>query len=73
MKKSYNTHVPHLPKHLLQYIVDQDYDHYTPIDQAVWRYVMRQNIHYLPSVCHGSYLEGLKATGISVDSIPSMY
>ena len=73
MEKSYNTHVPHLPKHLLQYIVDQDYNHYTPIDQAVWRYVMRQNINYLPSVCHGSYLEGLKLTGISVDTIPSMY
>ena len=73
MEKSYNKHVPHLPKHLLQYVVDQNYKHYTAIDQAVWRYVMRQNINYLPSVCHGSYIDGLKKTGLSVDSIPSMY
>ena len=73
MEKSYNEHVSHLPKHLLQYVVDQNYTHYTSIDQAVWRYVMRQNVNYLPSVCHGSYLEGLKKTGLSVDKIPSMY
>ena len=73
MEKSYNKHVPHLPKHLLQYVVDQNYNHYTPINQAVWRYVMRQNVHYLPSVCHGSYLDGLKKTGLSTESIPSMY
>jgi len=73
MEKSYNQHVPHLPKHLLEYVVDQNYDHYTPIDQAVWRYVMRQNAHYLPSVCHGSYMDGLEKAGLSIESIPSMY
>ena len=57
---SYNQHVSHLPRHLLQYVVDQNYSHYSAIDQAVWRYVMRQNVNYLPAVCHGSYLEGLK-------------
>ena len=45
MKKSYNQHVEHLPEHLLQYVVDQNYEHYTNIDQAVWRYVMRQNVN----------------------------
>ena len=73
MEKTYNEHVSHLPKHLLQYVVDQNYDNYTSIDQAVWRYVMRQNVNYLPSVCHGSYLEGLKKTGLSTEQIPSMY
>ena len=73
MEKSYNKHVAHLPIHLLQYVVDQNYDHYTAIDQAVWRYVMRQNVNYLPSVCHGSYLEGLQKTGLSIEEIPSMY
>ena len=73
MEKTYNEHVSHLPKHLLQYVVDQNYDHYSSIDQAVWRYVMRQNVNYLPSVCHGSYLEGLKKTGLSIEKIPSMY
>ncbi len=72
MINSYNKHISLLPKHLLQYVVDQDYAHYNPMDQAVWRYVMRQNVSYLPSVCHGSYLEGLEKTGLSIDHIPSM-
>jgi phenylalanine-4-hydroxylase len=31
-----------LPKHLKQFIKPQDYSDYTPINQAVWRYVMRK-------------------------------
>jgi phenylalanine-4-hydroxylase len=34
---------------------------------------MRQNVDYLQHVAHGSYLEGLRKTGISIDSIPHMY
>ena len=62
-----------LPKHLKQFIKPQDYSDYTPINQAVWRYVMRKNVDYLSKVAHNSYLEGLKKTGIEVDNIPSMY
>lgn len=62
-----------LPKHLRQFIKPQDYSDYTPINQAVWRYVMRKNVNYLSKVAHSSYLEGLKKTGIEVDNIPSMY
>jgi len=62
-----------LPKHLRQYIKPQDYEDYSPIDQAVWRYVMRKNVDYLSKVAHESYLGGLKKTGISVDHIPNMY
>ena len=62
-----------LPAHLKQFINDQDYDSYTPIDQAVWRYVMRKNVKYLSQVAHESYLEGLRKTGISIEEIPSMY
>lgn len=62
-----------LPKHLKQFIKPQDYDDYTPINQAVWRYVMRKNVDYLSRVAHSSYLEGLRKTGIEIDSIPSMY
>lgn len=62
-----------LPKHLRQFIKPQDYSDYTPINQAVWRYVMRKNVAYLSKVAHSSYLEGLKKTGIEVDNIPSMY
>lgn len=62
-----------LPSHLRQFIKPQNYEAYTPINQAVWRYVMRKNISYLPKVAHESYLRGLEQTGISVDRIPSMY
>jgi len=62
-----------LPKHLQQFVKPQDYSDYTPINQAVWRYVMRKNVAYLSKVAHSSYLEGLKKTGIEVDNIPSMY
>lgn len=62
-----------LPPHLKQYIKPQNYGQYTPINQAVWRYVMRKNVDYLGKVAHESYLEGLKKTGISINEIPSMY
>ena len=62
-----------LPPHLKQYIKPQNYEYYTPINQAVWRFVMRKNVDYLSKVAHGSYLDGLKQTGISIDEIPSMY
>ncbi|MFY0713567.1 aromatic amino acid hydroxylase [Seonamhaeicola sp. NFXS20] len=62
-----------LPKHLKQFIKPQNYEEYSAIDQAVWRYVMRKNVCFLSKVAHNSYLKGLQKTGISVDSIPNMY
>lgn len=62
-----------LPQHLKQFIKPQNYEEYTPINQAVWRYVMRKNVDYLSKVAHKSYVNGLKQTGISVDHIPNMY
>ena len=68
-----NEHIDRLPKHLKQFVKPQNYELYTPIDQAVWRFVMRKNVSYLSRVAHESYLEGLKDTGISIDAIPNMY
>ena len=68
-----NELIDRLPKHLKQFILDQDYEGYSPINQAVWRYVMRKNISYLSEVAHESYLEGLRKTGIGIEEIPSMY
>lgn len=68
-----NPLIERLPEHLKQFIKPQNYEDYTPINQAVWRYVMRKNVDYLSKVAHESYVEGLQKTGISVDSIPSMY
>ena len=62
-----------LPEHLRQYIKPQNYEEYTPVDQAVWRYVMRKNVDYLSKVAHKSYVDGLQKTGISIDAIPNMY
>lgn len=68
-----NPLIDRLPEHLKQFIKPQDYDDYTPINQAVWRYVMRKNVDYLSKVAHDSYLDGLKKTGLEIDSIPNMY
>jgi len=68
-----NPLIDRLPEHLKQFIKPQSYEDYTAINQAVWRYVMRKNVDYLSKVAHSSYLEGLQKTGISIESIPSMY
>jgi phenylalanine-4-hydroxylase len=67
-----NLQVTALPGHLKQYIVDQHYDRYTPADHAVWRYVMRQNHHYLKDAAYYPYIPGLKAAGLSIEKIPSL-
>lgn len=59
-----------LPLHLQKYIVQQNYEKYTPLDQAVWRYVLRQLRHFLKSNAHECYLDGLVKTGIDVEEIP---
>jgi phenylalanine-4-hydroxylase len=59
-----------LPKHLLKYVVEQNYEQYTPVDHACWRYIMRQLKSFLSVNAHPSYLEGLEKTGISIDRIP---
>jgi phenylalanine-4-hydroxylase len=68
-----NPLIDRLPKHLKQFIKPQVYEDYTPINQAVWRYVMRKNVSYLSKVAHNSYLEGLEKTGLEIDNIPNMY
>jgi len=75
MKTEYQSNplIDKLPNHLKQFIKPQNYEDYTPINQAVWRYVMRKNVDYLGKVAHHSYLEGLQKTGISIEEIPSMY
>jgi phenylalanine-4-hydroxylase len=61
-----------LPDHLKQYIVDQDYDSYTPIDHSVWRYVLRQSRNFLKHHAHWIYLDGLAKTGLDTEAIPSI-
>jgi phenylalanine-4-hydroxylase len=61
-----------IPAHLKQYVIEQNYDQYTAIDQAVWRYVMRQNTNFLDERAHNAYIDGLKASGINIESIPKV-
>jgi phenylalanine-4-hydroxylase len=68
-----NPLIERLPAHLKQFIKPQDYTDYTPINQAVWRYVMRKNVSYLSKVAHESYLNGLEKTGLEIENIPNMY
>jgi len=68
-----NELIDQLPPHLKQFIKPQNYKGYTPINHAVWRYVMRKNIQYLSTVAHYSYLNGLKQTGITIEEVPNIY
>lgn len=67
-----NHQVANLPSRLRQFVVPQNYSKYTPIDHAVWRYVMRKNIAYLSTVADSSYIKGLEKTGITIDRIPNI-
>jgi phenylalanine-4-hydroxylase len=67
-----NQQVKALPKHLRQYIVPQHYERYTPIDQAIWRYVMRQNYSYLKDVAYYPYIPGLEKAGLTIERIPNL-
>jgi phenylalanine-4-hydroxylase len=61
-----------VPAHLRQLVVEQAYERYTTIDQAVWRFVLLQTYSRLVDSAHPAYREGLAATGISVERIPSI-
>ena len=67
-----NQQVKNLPHHLKQYIVDQNYERYTAVDHAVWRYVMRQNYSYLKDVAYYPYIKGLNRAGLSIEYIPDL-
>ncbi|MEY4617067.1 MAG: hypothetical protein RJB66_2027 [Pseudomonadota bacterium] len=59
-----------LPAYLKQYIAEQDYSLYTPIDHASWRYIMRVSKKFFGEHAHPKYIEGLKETGVTTDRIP---
>ena len=59
-----------LPIHLQAFVAIQDYNAYTPRDQAIWRFLLHQLAFSLKSKAHPTYFEGLEKTGIGFDSIP---
>ncbi len=62
--------IARLPQHLKQHIVEQNYQRYTPLDHAVWRYIMRAAFDFHSRHAHPAYVEGLRRTGISIERIP---
>ncbi len=61
-----------IPKHLKQYIVNQDYERYSIIDHKVWSFIMGISIPFFKKHAHQSYYDGLHKTGITFDKIPSI-
>src|SRR5690606_15676947 len=59
-----------VPNYLKQFVARQNYDSYTAIDHAGWRYIMRISRAFFKKHAHPKYLEGLTATGITTDRIP---
>lgn len=61
-----------LPRHLRKYVVEQNDRKYTPVDHAVWRFILRQLKSYLSVHAHSAYLSGLEKTGIEIERIPKI-
>ena len=61
-----------IPHHLKKYIVEQNYNDYTAIDQACWRFIMKISISFFKENADSSYLKGLKKTGVTIDKIPKI-
>ena len=59
-----------IPNHLKKFIVPQNYDQYTYIDQACWRFIMKISVNFFKQNADDVYLEGLKKTGITLNKIP---
>ena len=59
-----------IPPHLLEFVVEQDYEQYTAVDQAVWRFVLLQLSTRLRETAHPAYRDGLESSGISPERIP---
>lgn len=61
-----------IPNHLKKYIVKQEYTNYNEIDQSTWKFIMKISLDFFKKYGHSIYTEGLKNTGISLDSIPKI-
>ncbi len=61
--------MPHVPPHLRDLVVEQDYGQYTEEDQAVWRFVVMQTHARLVATAHPAYAAGFAACGIRVERI----
>ncbi len=68
--KKFKQIIEQIPPHLRQYVVEQDYSRYTPVEQATWRFTLRQLKSFLSKNAHDCYIAGLTKTGIGTEAIP---
>ena len=61
-----------LPKYLQDYVVKQEYEKYTAIEHATWRFVMRNAREFFNQHAYHVYLEGLRETGVPISRIPNV-
>ena len=59
-----------IPHHLKKYIIEQNYNQYTYIDQACWRFIMKISVDFFKKYADQVYTEGLQKTGITLNKIP---
>jgi phenylalanine-4-hydroxylase len=64
------THTLRIPEYLNQYVAEQNYELYSPIDHATWRYILRVSQRHFAKHAHAVYLDGLEQTGIEIERIP---
>ena len=46
-----------IPIHLVQYISEQEYDLYSAIDHACWRFIMRISMDFFKEHAHKKYID----------------
>ncbi len=61
-----------IPEHLLEHVAEQNYELYTAIDHASWRYIMRISKAFFKHHAHEKYISGLEKTGITTERIPKI-
>jgi len=61
-----------IPIHLKKYIVKQNYNNYTAIDQACWKFIMKISISFFKNNADKGYLDGLGKTGVTINKIPKI-
>lgn len=59
-----------IPAYLRPYVSKQNPALYTPMDHASWRFILKLSKSFFAKNAHQIYLDGLKRTGISTESIP---
>ena len=67
---TYRDYVSTLPDYLSAFAEPQHYSRYTPENQAVWRFIMRQLTHFFETRAPQAYSQGLQRAAIPVERIP---